>query len=232
LFLKLSLILRRTPLKCEVDFADRYWCYKNITGILCLAVVDAVGRFTFVDVGRPASVGDAFAFQASDLKTCLDDGSVLPPNAGEEINGVHVRPYLLGDAAFPHAPYLMKCYANDPREESAEGKFNRAVINGRRVVEMAFGRLKARWRVLKKTEHSDPQFMAKVTTVCCALHNYCESERLRTLNISDVDNWELDELHGGPQLGENGVQNNNPNIARDTLRDHVFQQVVYNMNGI
>lgn len=32
----------------SVVFADRYWCYKNLTGILCLAVVDAVGRFTFI----------------------------------------------------------------------------------------------------------------------------------------------------------------------------------------
>jgi len=217
----------------SVEFADSYWCYKNLTGILCLAVVDAVGRFTFVDVGRPASVGDAFAFQASDLKACLDNETVLPPNEGKEINGVHVRPYLLGDAAFPSAPYLMKCYGNDPREESAEGKFNRAVINGRRVVEMAFGRLKARWRVLKKTDSNDPEFMAKVTTVCCALHNYCESERLRMFNISDIDAWELDELHGG----ENGVNNNNnrsrmdANNIRDVLRDHVFQQVVFNVNG-
>jgi hypothetical protein len=46
----------------NIDFADRYWCYKNLTGILCLAVVDAVGRFTFVDVGRPASVGDEECF--------------------------------------------------------------------------------------------------------------------------------------------------------------------------
>ena len=47
---------------------DSYWCYKKHLAIILLAVVDARGRFTFISVGRPGSVGDAATCHGSLLK--------------------------------------------------------------------------------------------------------------------------------------------------------------------
>lgn len=47
-----------------VPFAEKYWCYKGGEhAIILLAVCDARGKFTYVNVGQPATVGDAAAFQ-------------------------------------------------------------------------------------------------------------------------------------------------------------------------
>ena len=165
------------------EFKDRYWCYKNKIAILMLAVVDCSGKFIWVDIGRPSSVGDAGAFRSSDLSDLLASRIALPLEHDEVLPcGTILQPYLLGDEAFPLLPYLQRCYEGNINERSVQGMFNRAVINGRRVVEQAFGRLKGRWRILlHKVELRNPSFYADVAQACCALHNYCEEIRLETV---------------------------------------------------
>lgn len=131
------------------EYKDRYCCYKNKIAILMLAVVDCSGKFTFVDIGRPSSVGDAGAFRASELSEYLESRIALPSAHDTTLPcGTPLQPYLLGDEAFPLLPYIQRCYEGNINEYSIQGVFNRAVINGRRVVEQAFGRCKNRWRVL------------------------------------------------------------------------------------
>ena len=40
-------------------------------------------------------------------------------------------------------------------------------------MENAFGMLKGRFRVCKKSELHAPKFLARVVAACCALHNMC-----------------------------------------------------------
>jgi len=42
------------------------------------------------------------------------------------------------------------------------------------VVEIAFGRLKARWRRLAKQIDMDIDNVANIIAACCVLHNLCE----------------------------------------------------------
>lgn len=187
------------------EFGDRYWCYKNKIAILLLAVTDCVGKFTFIDVGRPSSVGDAGAFRACELSDLLEAGVALPAQHGMQLPcGTTIGPYLLGDEAFPLLRYLQRCYEGHINERSIQGSFNRAVINGRRVVEQAFGRLKNRWRILlKSTEINDPVFFAEVATACCALHNYCEDLRLERIFPHIPDAAAGEDLNAtAPTLGD------------------------------
>jgi hypothetical protein len=51
-------------------------------------------------------------------------------------------------------------------------------MNSERVViEMAFGSLKNRWRILKNF-NSRVDKAARITVACCWLHNYCELRNL------------------------------------------------------
>jgi len=47
------------------DFGDTYYCYKHFTAIIVLGRVDARGIFTYVNAGRPGSVGDSYMYRHS-----------------------------------------------------------------------------------------------------------------------------------------------------------------------
>ena len=47
-------------MKKPSDFGDTYFCYKKFIAIIVLACVDARGIFTYVNAGRPGSVGDSY----------------------------------------------------------------------------------------------------------------------------------------------------------------------------
>ena len=72
---------------------------------------------------------------------------------------------------------MMRLYASDNLGEK-ETAFNRILVRSRHHIEQAFGRLVARWQVLKASRPGfDVEFMRKVVILCCALHNICQKER-------------------------------------------------------
>ena len=163
------------PIKKPEDFGDTYYCYKKFCSIIVLACVDARGIFTYVNAGRPGSVGDSYTFRNSALYDNIQQKKWLfhPP---QSIEGVQVTPYLVADAAFPLSATCMKCYDESSSVPGRKRSFNYSLIRTRRVVEQSFGRLKGRWQILSGTSCriNDPAFARKYSMVCCALHNVCE----------------------------------------------------------
>lgn len=226
-------------LKPSVEFADRFWCYKNKIAILLLAVVDAVGRFTFIDAGRPSSLGDVNAFKFSHLPGYIEERIVLGPQHdiplvvdGEEFL---LQPYLIGDEAFTLCKYMMTIYGGVHHPRSKEAVFNAALINARKIVEQAFGRCKQRWRILlTKGTLNDATFMGAVTSVCCALHNFCETEALNKRFEGLPEDWwiaQQDEDDGGEAEnnahGHGGAGQVDGAHVRDVLRDYLAQRLNY-----
>jgi hypothetical protein len=102
-----------------------------------------------------------------------------------EIGRLEIRPYLLGDAAYPSRLYLLKNFKpsiNDPRFKDKK-KFDESLNSGRVVIEQDFGALKNRWRILKNL-NMDVDRAVTITLACCVLHNYYEifSERVPLLD--------------------------------------------------
>jgi hypothetical protein len=156
-------------------FGYRYWSYKhNNYAILLLAVVDAASLFTYVNVGKPATVGDSATFQVSPLKAALEAFEVLPMELAIDVMGVPVRPYIVADSAFALSPYMMKPYPGEHLPGSVKRVYNKHHCQTRRVVENAFGRLKGRWTALTMSRLRDPLFMSIVTRLACALHNIAQ----------------------------------------------------------
>ena len=160
------------PIKKPSDFGDTYYCYKYFTAIIVLGCVDARGIFTYVNAGRPGSVGDSYTYRHSLLYQRIANGEWFS-HSPSIIEGVPVKPFLVADAAFPLESSCMKCF--DMGNVAQKRSFNYSLSRTRRVVEQAFGRLKGRWKVMDgQCRVNDPVFVRKVAMACCALHNVCE----------------------------------------------------------
>jgi len=82
--------------------------------------------------------------------------------------------FLVGDAGYPLLSWLLKPYPFHSALSAAQKSFNYRLSRARIVAEIAFGRLKARWRRLLKASEMRPENISKVIAACCVLHNICE----------------------------------------------------------
>ena len=130
------------PMKKPSEFGGTYCCYKKFTAIIVLACVDA-GVFTYVNAGRPGSVGDSYTYRHSIMFQKIASGEWLA-HSPRTIAGVNVKTFIVADSAFPLASTCMKCY--EVGQPAYRCRFNYSLIHTRRVVEQAFGRLKGRWK--------------------------------------------------------------------------------------
>ena len=136
-------------------------------------MVDNVGRFTEVYIGRPGRVHDARVFVNSSLHKRGQDGTLLP-DCKETIFGKQVPLLVLGDPAYPLLSWLMKAFPDNGNLSRQQKTFNYRLSRARVVVEHAYGRLKGRWRCLLKRNDTSVHDLPKLVAVCCVLHNICE----------------------------------------------------------
>jgi hypothetical protein len=180
-----SLIPQKKPSAAQAgNDADAYWSYKGHVASLLLAICDANGHFLYINAGSPGTVGDAGLWGRSDLwkqiQEGLLDGTALNLVAGGVAQ--NIQAYFVADSAFPLGKHVMKIYG-DPRgaqeraefEATGKAKFNRCVINARRLIEQVFGGLKGRWLMCARNMFfQEPEFVKLCICVCCALHNFFE----------------------------------------------------------
>ncbi|CAL1678202.1 unnamed protein product [Lasius platythorax] len=149
------------------DFINRKgWPSYNM-----LAVVDHNGRFRNVVIKHPGSCHDAAVFKESTLYKNAD--TIIPQNT-YNTNEMEVPFMIVGDPAYPLLSWLLKGFSGSlsAEEESFNVYLNSAPVS----VEMAFGRLKARWRILHKI-NCDYSFAPEVIAACCTLHNFVENKK-------------------------------------------------------
>ena len=139
-----------------------------------------------MEVKRPGSLHDARVFSNCDVQKRFSDGKLdlfykelLP---GEEC----VPQLLLGDPAYPLLPYVMKEF--DHCSTNEEVIFNQMLRAARNQIECAFGRLKARWRILLRPMDIPVQKLPNVIFACFVLHNFCERQK------TDVDTALVEEI--------------------------------------
>ena len=88
--------------------------------------------------------------------------------------GRKISPLIIGDAAYPLLPWLLKPFSDNGHLSPDQARFNYRLSRARMVVECFFGRLKGRWRILLTKIDADLTKVVDVVLACCVLHNFCE----------------------------------------------------------
>lgn len=156
----------KPPANGLADFRNRKgWPSMNVQ-----AVCDDQLVFRDVCCKHPGSCHDAYVLSDSWLYHNLDTAF---PRYCCEISDVRVPLHLLSDPAYPFTQQFMKVYPGRNLDEESDS-FNAYHNSARSVIELAFGRLKARWRRLSKKQDVHYTFSPKLIMAFFILHNICE----------------------------------------------------------
>nr|CAI5844005.1 unnamed protein product [Callosobruchus analis] len=201
----------KPPRQGHRDFINR----KGWASVILQGVVDAKYRFMDICVKNPGATHDASVLTGSDL---FRNVHTTMPKSSVQVGGRQVSYVLLGDAAYPLLPWLMKPYPSrhiTPPQDS----FNVYTSAGRVVVENAFGRLKARWRRLLKQCDVDHKFVPKLVAACCTLHNIIETHKggFNMNWMQDVENAEIIF----PQPHSTRATSSRDSFEAHNLREHL-----------
>uniref|UniRef100_A0A0A1WWQ2 Glucan endo-1,3-beta-glucosidase 11 n=1 Tax=Zeugodacus cucurbitae TaxID=28588 RepID=A0A0A1WWQ2_ZEUCU len=127
-----------------VDYRLGYF-YDNILFLLTciyIFIYKSRYRFLYVNIGAPGRCNDSQIYNASLLKQMMDHNELLTNNK-MEIGGIQMPICIIGDSAFRFSTSLMKPYAFSLALTETQKLFNYKLSKCRRVVENAFGHLKA-----------------------------------------------------------------------------------------
>ncbi|XP_050337797.1 putative nuclease HARBI1 [Bactrocera neohumeralis] len=148
------------------DEAVDYYNYKGWYSTVLMALVDAKYRFTYINVGSPGRCNDSQIYETSSLKKEMDSCPLLS-EMSREISGVNVPVFIIGDSSFRFSKQLMKPYPFSVNQNNGEKVFNYALSKTRRVVENAFGHLKARFRRIGKGIDNSVRNANSIIRACC-----------------------------------------------------------------
>ena len=149
-----------------------YFCYKMKYSLNVQAICDEKELFTDVDISWRGSLQDARVFANSGVNKKFQE-KLLPGVYRELIPGhFPVSQVLLGDPAYPLLPNLMKDYTYCSSDEQVV--FNQMLRSARNQIECAYGRLKARWRILNRPMDVKIDQVPLVVFASFVLNNYCE----------------------------------------------------------
>ena len=161
------------PIKQPSENGSDFITRKDFHSLNVQAVCDFSNKFIDVVVRWPGSVHDARIFSNSMIFKELQNGTI-PQSPRVIKDGEEPVPIcLLGDAAYPLLPFLMKEFASGgiTREQQF---FGWKLSSSRMVIECSFGRLKARWGCLRRPMDINIKDLPCVIYACFVLHNICE----------------------------------------------------------
>ena len=207
---------KHIAMQCPPMTGSIYYNYKGFFSIILMALVDADYKFTWVDVGSDGSSGDAHIFNASELKECIEDGSIGFPEPEPLPDDDKPMPYFIAaDDAFALRTWLMKPYSKRQMSDT-ERIFNYRLSRARRIVENAFGILAHRWRCLLTTLLQKPETVTSIVMACVCLHNLMRI-RYPTLQNYEVDQEENNKLVPGSWRTDNPLVPLRPGGQRQSV---------------
>ena len=209
------------PIIAPHEFHTDYFNREGFHSIIIQAMVDHLYRFTDIYVGWPGKAHDARVFANSALYHKGQSGALFCHAPRKRIQGIDMPVVVLGDAAYPLLPWLMKPFVHNCSLTVDQEYFNYRHSKARMVVENAFGRLKGRWRCLLTRNNTMLENMIDVVTACCTLHNICEVHN-ETFDEDWLQDAEEPVVDGSPT--SEGENNTDSSSFRTCLMQHFSHQ--------
>lgn len=182
--------------------------------IVLQAVVDVQYLFRDTFCNTPGSAHDAAVFRRSPLSTTLLQRM---PRRDKVIDGRVIPLHILGDPAYPMSREIVKGYTGR-NLTAAQESYNVYHSKSRMCVEIAFGRLKSRFRILKKRIDLDYHDVPQLVTTCCMLHNFLEKRKViipNHLTMGESNDSGIEREQPNP------VFNNEIDREASEFRDHI-----------
>lgn len=150
-------------------------------------------------MGCPGRCNDSQIYHQSKLKELVESSPLLKQKS-KVISDTQVPVLLIGDSAFKFSQTVMKPYPFSTSATLEQQTFNYNLSKARRVVENAFGHLKARFRRIGKGLENNPKFNNQIIMCCCILHNIFSCHKS---SISEV--WKTRANEQQPQPNSSNV---------------------------
>uniref|UniRef100_A0A182JA61 DDE Tnp4 domain-containing protein n=1 Tax=Anopheles atroparvus TaxID=41427 RepID=A0A182JA61_ANOAO len=212
--------LGRTHIPITPTAADskNYANAKKWPSLILQAVVDNNHLYRHITCGHVGGTEEAAVLGDSGLYQHFNNVEMPQQN----INGNSVKAFIVTESAYPLLPWLLHGYAG-MNQTSEEETFNEHLAKARVVVDEAFEKLRARFKILQKKIDIDINFVPQILLTCCILHNLLEKRQ-----IPINDDWKeslKDAEQKFPQPDGSYVTNYTTTVegeaARDVLKDHV-----------
>ena len=175
----------------QVDyFSGHYQCY----GLNVQAMCDPDLVFLYCAVAAPGKVNDIRAFLRCD-------------GLQHWIRSLPEEYYIGADNAYPLSRKVLIPFSGPELTSEAKRTYNFYLSQLRIRIEMAFGRLTTKWRILRSTLACLPSKNAKIIRVCMKLHNFCirmeqkdGDGRVGVIETAEINpsNFDINPLGGSP----------------------------------
>ncbi|KAE9464331.1 hypothetical protein C3L33_03738, partial [Rhododendron williamsianum] len=215
------------PNCCGVLGFDQFQVDGELLGedgsLMVQALVDSEGRFLDVSAGWPSTMSPETMLRQSGLFSGVEESRELLDGPCFELSdGSSIPQYVLGDSCFPLLPWLLTPFVKSDCNNglnSSERAFNSVQREAMELAGMAFGRVRARWKLVSNRwkEECIESFPFIIVT-CCLLHNFlikC-SEALPDVNLGDSEDQDVLNAFEG-EVDEDGVR------IRDALALHLYR---------
>ena len=122
-------------------------------------------------MGQYGSNNDSGVLAESEIGNAFENNTLnIPPSELVRGTDLEIPYFLVGDEIFPLKPWLMRPYPGKLPEP--EKVYNYRQSRARRVIENAFGILRARWRIFSHPIKASVENTERYVMACLCLHNY------------------------------------------------------------
>ena len=157
-------------------------------GLNCQGMCDAYLRFLYFGIVAPGSTNDNVAYtRTGELKISIES--------------LRLGDYVVGDAAYSVTEKLLVPFTGSQRDDPKQDAFNFYLSQLRIRIEMAFGLLVKKFRILKKPMKQKLVTVSRIIMCCAQLHNFIINNDGENIvddsNMSQIDVNNLNTVMNG-----------------------------------